>query len=321
MGGEFLDNSQMRFLIAGVGAIGSVYLAFLTKAGYTTCGLVKKGKVKNRIEVEGIWGAFSVPVKTVESVSELDFIPDLIVVSVKSYDTEQILKTVKPVVGANTLLLIAQNGYGNYEKAVSLYGEERVVLSRIIFGAEQLGEEKVRVTVCADDVVIGDPSGKIEEGFLKNLAELFSKAGIPTRYNRQVYAFLWDKIIYNCALNPLSALLEVNYGSLAYNPQTKDLMNRIVEEIFLVMEAGNIKSLWSSSKEYLENFYSKLIPSTADHYASMLKDIKRGKTEIDALNGAICRLGKKFGVETPVNEVITSLVKAKELISNFKGGR
>ncbi len=312
-------SGNLRFLIVGVGAIGSVYFSFLSKSGYQAVGLVKKNKKIERIKVEGIWGKFETPVRTVDSVEKVPFTPDIIIISVKSYDTERALESVKPIVGENTYLMIAQNGYGNYEKAVAMYGEGKVILSRIIFGSKVLKPGHIRITVSADDVVIGDPAGKIDESFLKELAQIFTRAGIPTRYEREVYKYLWDKIIYNSALNPLGALFEVNYGALAENPYTRELMDRVIEEIFEVAKAGSIPSFWSSAEEYKKVFYEKLVPPTAAHYPSMLEDIKRGKTEIDALNGAIVELGKRLGVPTPTNEFITKMVKAKERFSlNFK---
>ncbi|AAC07585.1 2-dehydropantoate 2-reductase [Aquifex aeolicus] len=304
----------MKFLIVGVGAIGSAYLAFLTRAGHEAAGLVRRNPV-NRIKVEGIWGEFEIPVKTFTKVEEVPFIPDIVIISVKSYDTEEALKKVKPVVGENTFIMIAQNGYGNYEKAVEIYGEGKVILSRIIFGSKVIKPGHIRITVSADEVVIGDPSGKIDEEFLKNLARTFTEAGIPTRYERDVYKYLVDKIIYNSALNPLGALFEVNYGSLAENPHTKELMNRVIDEIFQVIEKAKLPCFWKSADEYKKVFYEKLIPPTAEHYPSMLEDVKKGKTEIEALNGAIVELGKKYGVSTPTNEFITKMVKAKELFN------
>ncbi len=307
----------MRFLVVGVGAIGGAYLAFLTRAGYRAVGLVKPGRHLDTIEVTGIWGDFTVKVSTFDSPEKLPFTPDLLILSVKSYDTEEALKSVRHVVGKETLIMIAQNGYGNYEKAVEIFGEGKVILSRIIFGSKVLKPGVIKITVCADDVIIGDPSSRIGDGFLKELARTFSEAGIPTRYDPEVYKYLWDKIIYNSALNPLGALLEVNYGTLAENPHTRDVMDRIIYEIFEVLRAGGIETFWKCPEEFIDVFYSKLIPPTAAHYPSMLEDIKKGRTEIDSLNGAVVRLGKKFGVETPVNETITALVKARELLFNL----
>jgi len=302
----------MKFLIAGVGAIGGTYLSFLTRAGYRAVGLVKKGKKVSRLSVKGLWGEFTVPVETVESAEELDFTPDLIVVSVKAYDTEKVLREVAPAVGENTLLLIAQNGYGNYEKAVELYGEGKVILSRVIFGAKRRGEE-VRITVCGDDVVIGDPSGLLEEELLEELAQLFSSAGIPTRHEREVYAYLWEKIVYNCALNPLGALFEKTYGELADNPRTRELMEKVIEEAYEVIGAEGIKTFHEDAEEYKRHFFEKLLPPTRGHYPSMLEDLKKGKTEIEALNGALVELARRRGLFLPVNEFLTKMVKAGEL--------
>ncbi len=301
----------MRILVIGVGAIGGAYLSFLTRAGHEAVGLVKSGKDIDRISVTGIWGDFTVKVRTVDDPKNVPFVPDLIILSVKSFDTERALRTVRPAVGKDTLLMIAQNGYGNYEKAVDLYGEGRVILSRIIFGSRVEGPGRIRITVSADDVILGDPSGKVDRGFLENLALTFTQAGIPTRHDPDVYKYLWDKIIYNSALNPLGALLEVNYGTLAENPVTRTVMDAIIDEIFEVLRAGRIETFWESPSQFREVFYTKLIPPTASHYPSMLEDIRKGRTEIDALNGAIVRLGRKFNVPTPVNETITCLVKAK----------
>lgn len=305
----------MRFLIAGVGAIGSSFLAFLSRAGHECAGLVKEGQEIDSIKVEGIWGEFTQNVRTFSSIEDLDFVPDVVVISVKSYDTQSALEAIEPAVGKETYILIAQNGYGNYELAVDYYGEGKVILSRIIYGSEVIEKGRVRITVCADDVVLGDPAGKIDENFLKKLAQTFSDAGIPARYDPKVYEFLWAKIIYNCALNPLGALLGVNYGYLADNPSTRFLMDRIIDEVFEVLRAKGIRTFWDSAEEYRKVFYGDLIPPTREHFPSMLRDIRKGKTEIDSLNGAVCKLGLEAGVDVAYNRAITELVKARESLS------
>ncbi len=310
----------MRVLVYGFGALGSAFGGFLKKAGHKVYAVGRERLVKpvreKGLKIVGIWGEHLVPLKEVyTSIDELpvrDF--DLVILTVKSYDTEGALKELKKV--SFKYLLLAQNGYGNYEKAVSVFGKNKVILSRVIFGARIPEAGTVEITVIADDVVIGNPECAIDEKELKRLAEVLNSAGIPTRYSPDVYKYLWDKILYNCALNPLGALLETNYGTLAELPETRELMNRIVEEIFAVAKAKGIELFHKSAEDYLKLFYEKLLPPTAEHYPSMYWDIKSGKrTEIDALSGAIAKLGRELGVPTPVNEVITKLVKAKERLS------
>ncbi|MFN7064925.1 MAG: ketopantoate reductase family protein [Aquificaceae bacterium] len=125
----------MKFLVVGVGALGSVYLSFLSRAGYKAVGLLKKGKRLERIRVEGIWGSFEQEVKAIDSLDLLDFEPDLVILTVKAYDTERTLKDIERLSKGRSLLMVAQNGYGNFEKAVGYFGGGRVILARVIFGA------------------------------------------------------------------------------------------------------------------------------------------------------------------------------------------
>jgi len=126
---------------------------------------------------------------------------------------------------------------------------------------------------------------------------------------------VWGKIIYNLALNPLGAILEVSYGKLAEIEHSRILMNNIIRETFAVLQVMNQQTLWPDAEVFMQDFYNRLVPTTAAHHASMLQDIRRGrKTEIDALSGAIVELGRKYGVATPVNEVVAALVRAKETL-------
>jgi len=307
----------MRILIYGLGALGYAFAGFLKKAGHEVYAIGRKRLInpikESGLKITGIWGEHKVDLKEVyESIKELplkDF--DLVILTVKSYDTKRALEDLKKA--SFKYLLLAQNGYGNYEKATKVFGKEKVILSRVIFGAKIPEPGEVEITVIADDVVIGNPDRAIDEKELQRLAHILTEAGIPTRYSPDVYKYLWDKILYNSALNPLGALLETNYGTLAEFPETRKIMDEIIEEIFKVCKAKGIELFHRSAEEYKKLFYEKLIPPTAEHFPSMYWDIKSGKrTEIDALNGAIVRLGKEVGIPTPVNETITNLIKAKE---------
>jgi len=291
----------MQILVFGLGALGHVFATLLQKAGHQVVGIgrpsVTKAIKEKGIQVKGIWGEHKANLKGVyTSVSELpsqNF--DLMMLTVKSYDIKTAVESLKPLVAPNTLVMCVQNGYGNYEIASEVLGDNHVVLARVIFGAELLAPGKVKVTVCADDVIIGSPKQAISS---------------------------WDKILYNCALNPLGAILEVNYGVLGEKNELRTIMNEIIKEIFIIAKAYDIPLFWSSAESYLEHFYTKLLPPTAAHYPSMLQDIQKGKrTEIDALNGAIVRLGKNAGIKTPINSIITYLIKGKEQICSQRKKR
>lgn len=315
----------MKILVFGLGALGTVFATSLKAAGNTVFGLTKEKYIDrlkvNPLKIKGLFGNKEASLDGIfvnsEQLKDLNL--DLIIISVKSYDTEIAINQIKPLIRENTLVLLAQNGYGNYEVANSILGKEKIILARIIFGAKIVEVGTAEVTVFADDVVIGQPDHLIAIEKLEIIAQVFKEAGIPTRVSSDVYAILWDKILYNSALNPLGAILECTYGTLAAHEETKSIMNRIIEEIFKVTTAHKIKLNWQNAEQYLEHFYTKLVPPTAKHFPSMYYDIKGGKrTEIDALNGAIVKLGNEKNLHTPVNEAIYNLIKVKEKINNNK---
>jgi len=311
----------MNILIYGAGAIGSVIGGFLAKAGHRVSFLGRAWHMekirRDGLLITGIWGEHLIKELDVYTdVSQLknkSF--DLIILTVKSYDTESAAKEIKNLLKLHTVVVHLQNGLGNAETLLKYIPEDRLITGRVIFGAEIEEPGKVKVTVSADETVLGS-IGNVPESKVKEIAEIFNKAGIPTRTTNEIEKYLWAKVLYNCALNPLASLLEVPYGVLAENPNTRKIMDQIIEEIYEVGKRMGVKFEPETAEEYKQLFYSRLIPLTAEHHASMLQDIKKGRrTEIDALCGAISRYGEELGILTPANALITHLIKAKESIS------
>uniref|UniRef100_A0A7V5XF87 2-dehydropantoate 2-reductase n=1 Tax=Thermodesulfobacterium geofontis TaxID=1295609 RepID=A0A7V5XF87_9BACT len=311
----------MKALVFGLGALGTVFAVSLKSAGHQVYAFVKenhlpllKGKTLKMTGLFGnkkseIDGYFTNP----EELKSFDL--DLIILTVKAFDTEKAISQIKEFIQTKTFLLIAQNGYGNYEKATQVLPKNQIILSRVIFGARLLEPGLTEVTVFGDDVVIGQPENAISKKTLENIAEIFNQAGIPTKVSDEVYTILWEKIIYNSALNPLGALLERTYGELAENYETKFLMDKIIDEIFETLKVYEIKLRWETSEAYKIHFYQTLIPPTAGHYPSMYYDLKNGKpTEIDALNGAIVNLAEQKGLKAPINKFITFMIKQMEKV-------
>ncbi len=314
--------NSSTILITGLGALGTVFAALLKEAGHTVYALTKDKYLPafpdRRVRVTGIWGEHQAALDgvygTIDPLKGKNF--DLIIISVKSYDTGAAIRQVKPLVGDNTLVISAQNGYGNYETIADTVGKEHALLARIIFGVKVHTPGSAEVTVIADDVRIGQPQGAVGASRIQEIAEGCTGAGIPMKYAENIEAILWDKILYNAALNPLGAILECTYGQLAENEETRFLMDAIIDEIFAVAREHGKPLNWRSADEYRRHFYTRLVPPTAKHFPSMYYDVKAGKLlEIDALNGAIVRLAKEKGIAVPVNETITNIIKAKEAMA------
>ena len=142
---------------------------------------------------------------------------------------------------------------------------------------------------------------------------MIDEGGVPCRTTNNIIKDLWAKMLYNCTLNPLGAILNTPYGVLGEYESTRNIMKDIAEEVFLVMEGSGYATHWTCVEDYLTIFYDSLLPPTSKHESSMLQDIQaRKRTEIDALNGAIVDLGEKLNIQTPHNNVVCSLVRFME---------
>ena len=314
-------------LITGLGALGTVFATKLKKAGHTVHALTREKYLSvladRRTRVTGIWGEHEAQLDgihaSIDPIKNIYF--DIIFLTVKSYDTAAAIEQVKPLVGNGTLVIVAQNGYGNYETVSAAVGKDHALLARVIFGVKLPAPGRAEVTVIADDVRIGQPHNAVDPDRIRAIASAINATGIPTSCAGNVAAILWDKILYNAALNPLGAVLECTYGQLAENSGTRQVMDRIIDEIFLVAEAHGMPLNWKTPEEYRKHFYTKLVPPTAKHFPSMYYDVKAGKRlEIDALNGAIVRLAHQKGISVPVNETITLLIKSKEKMASHQPG-
>lgn len=316
---------MMKVLIFGAGALGCVVGGFLKKAGMDVSLVGRENMIsailKDGLFISGIWGNHHI--KGFECATypleEWKGKFDLVVISVKSYDTEEAVKSILPILRDDTLICSYQNGLGNVEKIAEYVGMDRTIPARVIFGSKVIKPGFVQVTVIAEPTALGRLEGGPDENTVKKIVKLMDDAGLPTFYHENIIGLIWAKVAYNCALNPLSALLDVPYGRLLESDETIQIMKDVINEIYQVAGQCNVPMIISTPEEYIHHLFNVLIPPTAQHYASMREDLKLGRrTEIDSLNGAIWRLGEQHRVDCPVNKYLTYAIKAREKFS-FRG--
>jgi 2-dehydropantoate 2-reductase len=313
------------YLIYGAGAIGSVLGGFLQKLGRSVT-YIGRGEhflalSENGLRITGIWGEHIIPARETQIPLQPPSTPaskkqfSVILLCVKAKDTYAAAIEAKALLAADGIMVSMQNGLNNWETIARLVGEDRTVGARVIFGAEILEPGHANVTVNADDVLLGEPFLPVNRLLLEALEDDLSRSGIPCKIvsKDDIWAAIWGKVLYNCSLNPLGALLEVSYGDLGENAETRGVIKVIIEEIFRVMRAKGVKVPYQDADEYYHYLLEKQLPPTVGHRASMLQDILLGRqTEIDALNGAISSYGRDYGIITPYNDLLTALIKFKE---------
>jgi len=302
--------------------MGSVFGGYLADAGHRVVMIARKfhadAIAENGLLIDGIWGTRRVRSLTVytslEEISDPSSF-DVVLLSVKSYDTALALSDLLYYIPNPPPVVSLQNGLGNVEKIVQLIGRQKTVGCRMIFGVEVGEPGHVTVTVSADNTKLGGLPGGIDPAFVQKLAQTITAAGIATDAVPDIDRYIWGKVLYNCALNALATIMNVHYGKLLDSDGTKEIMTHIVEEIFTVAAAKGVVLDWEKPEQYLQVLFSDLIMRTFEHHPSMLQDMHRGKkTEIDALNGAVVAMGAELGIDVPCNWTITQLIKGKELL-------
>lgn len=310
----------MRALVYGGGAVGLGLASCLLKSKVEVDIIARKNTVlslrKNGLTRTGIFGDYRASPATFGSYSSLCEVQrkvyDYILVCTKSFDSFGAAKDIsehKSIFGEKTKIVLFQNGWGNAEVFSSFFDEEAIYNARVITGFQRHSPNEVALTVHADLIHIGSLFGGDLSG-VEDLCESINNGDIPCRSTKEIGKDIWAKMLYNCALNPLGAILDVPYGRLAEYEFTRAIMNGIAEEVFGVMTTAGYETHWQSAQDFLEIFYKKLVPDTAEHKSSTLQDIAAKKrTEIDALNGAVIRLAESFALSVPYNSVVYNIVK------------
>jgi 2-dehydropantoate 2-reductase len=316
--------STRPILIAGAGAIGSVMGAMLRRAGHGVAMLGRENHLgaiaREGLRVSGLFGDHLAGGFTLASDPvHLEGPFDLILLTVKAYDTASMADRIKHLLSPNGLIVSMQNGVGNLDVLVERFGASRVIGGRVMLGAEIPSPGAAHATVFGEPIAIGPsaPANREHCALLferaRQVAAMMTAAGIPSEAYEDIAPLLWTKLFYNAALNPLGALLRLNYGALAADPDLRTIMNEVIDEAFAVASALDIPLPFESAEAYRAVFYSKLVPATFNHRPTMLYDLEqRGRTDIMEMNGKVVELAGRVGLRADTNRLLTRLIRARE---------
>jgi len=240
--------------------------------------------------------------------------PDWLLVCTKAFSTAGIAGALEPIARhlvERTRLLLCQNGWGNELPFLSFWPRPRLFHARVT-GFQLRSPTEVEITAHAAPIALGSVFGASPDSLVP-LAQRLSEGGISAETTDDMRGVLWAKMLYNCALNPLGAIAGRRYGELVDSSTTRALIEEIVREIFVVLDAAGERVAWPNADAYLETLYSELIPPTAAHESSMLQDLRAQRpTEIEALSGAVEQLASEHEIATPVVSALAELVRVAE---------
>ncbi len=298
-----MDGGLMRIAVYGAGALGSVIGGLMAESHNITLicredhareinanGLRLDGLVERKVFPKATTDAEGLPVQ------------DLVILTVKAYDTRASMCSVAQLLGERTPLLTIQNGLTVLRDVMELRPGSMIGITNL--GADYVGPGHVRLTGLGE-VAMGGLEGPDDSQDI--VLESFRPAGIPCRRSPDIRKDVWKKAVISSCINPITAITRKLNAVIIDDRDINDLARLCFRESCSVGSSTGQFGPQDLTFTEVEN----LARATAGNRSSMLQDVERGKrTEIDHINGEIARVGTEAGLDVRLNRAFVSLVSS-----------
>jgi len=297
---------RARVLVVGAGGVGGYYAGALAAGGHEVT-LVARGAHADAIRARGLRVRFPDGTERVHRLAVLEDprtsgVADLVLVCVKSYDTEDAARLLAPCAGRDTIVLSLQNGPENEDAIARVAGLDPLLLAVTYIGSE-VAEPGVIAYSGAAEIVFGEADGTTSAR-AERVSTWLAAAGVKHRVSPRIRRVVWDKLAWNAAFNAVTALTRRSVAGVLDGAAGESLIRDAMHETLAVAHGLGI-DVPVRVDQSIEHS-RKVLP---DFHTSMLQDLERGKRlEHDALNGAVVRAGARAGVATPIHATLVRLL-------------
>jgi 2-dehydropantoate 2-reductase len=293
----------MRIVVLGAGAIGSLYAAKLS-ARHEVTVLARPAHVE-AIRREGLRvTGRETSTHRIGAVARVEDLPDadLFLLTSKVNGNGAIAEPLRARVRGGDVVLCVQNGLGGDAIVKQAIGPGAIVLRGVTqFGA--IFQEPGVVDYRVQGYTLVERGPRAEE-----VAAALTECGLDGRLSDRIEHDVWRKLIFNCVINPITAIIGGEVRDIA-DPRLDPLARLVAGECLAVAEASGITFDFDVMTALRDTF------GASRNIASMRQDLMRGKaTEIDFMNGAIVEQGRRFGIACPANAALVMLIKEMERI-------
>lgn len=303
----------MKIAVLGAGALGCALGGALAQAGNDVVLINRNRAHVEAIRANGLRlrqpdGERSVAVRAETDCSALGPV-DLVVVLVKSFHTAEAIRAATPLVGADTVVLSLQNGLGHEDILADAVGRERVVAGKTYVGGVMLAPGHIVSGTVGKETLIGELDGSTSVR-VQRIAACFAAAGLATTVSANIMGTVWDKLLINVATGAVSGITGLAYGPLYRIAEIEATAVAAVQEAMDVARASAVQLSYTDPRAVWTKAAAGL---PEDFKTSMLQSLEKGSvTEIDFINGAVVRWGRRSGVPTPVNATLVACIKGIE---------
>jgi 2-dehydropantoate 2-reductase len=309
----------VKIAIVGCGAMGCVYAGLLASAGHEVWAVdAWRDHVDairtNGLRLEGISGDRTVRIQATTNAADVGT-SDLVIIATKIMHVEPAATAARLLIGPETVVLSIQNGLGGPDISARILGRERVLVGVVGgFGASMKGPGHAHHNGM-ELVRLGEFAGPVTPR-LEAIAEVWRSGGFKVKCFDDIDQLVWEKLICNTTYSGPCSIMDRTIGEVMNDPDAWAVAATCAKEAFAVGKAKGVKLDIADAESYVRDFGSKI----PDARPSVLLDHRAGRiSEIDAINGAIVRVGLELGVPTPANTTITALVRAKERRMGMRG--
>lgn len=307
----------MKIHIVGGGAIGLLHAGRLAQAGQEVTVWTRTDKQAEQLRTEGIrledlnGEACDIPVlsytlASLAKQSGKDDSPSWIILTVKQTHIDvSLLHQIQLLSHRHTAVLCLQNGIGHMDKLVDFLPEAALYTGVTSIGARRLDVRSVRHT--GEGQLWFGPlnEDKKDENLQNLLLNMLQSAGFSVQLSNEMKGRIYQKLLINAVINPLTAIYDTTNGELPRHPSRLKLMRSLYEETVSVLAADGKKPEDDGWQRVLQ-----VCEATAANVSSMLSDVRAGReTEIDWINGGVSALARQSGMPSPLNDAVTALVK------------
>ncbi len=308
--------SNPKIYVLGAGAVGCYFGGMLARAHHDVTFIARpeRAQALNTSGLEMDCKTFHETVR-VKASSDLSTLKDadLVLLSVKSLDTERTLAEVKSVLPSKAVILSLQNGVVNINIASKIITNP-VYAAVVYVAAGMIGQSTMKHHGRGELLVgsLGVASATDDQN-LSEICKLFEGAGVPCSIAPQIKRDMWLKFLVNCSFNAISGIGQISYGEMVKSPAIVKLIEEITKEFLAIAALKDVNITMAEALAANDSIARTMVTQVS----STAQDLAKGKmTEMDFLNGYIVELGKRHGVPTPYNESVHALVKMIE--SKFK---
>lgn len=298
-----------KVYMIGLGAIGGTYGSRIIENCPESLKIVVDADRAEKYSKTGIsanGSKYDFRYVTPENINEK---ADLILIAVKQHHLDQILESIRPLVGSDTIILSLLNGISSEEILGREFGPDKMLYSFCVgIDAVRIGTD-IRFSNIGR-IVFGDKDNK-ETDKVTAVRNYFDRANVPYEVPRDILREQWWKFMLNVGVNQVSAVLRAPYGELIRVEYARELMFDASREVIAISQKVGI----GLSEDDIKKYADLMASLSPEGKPSMLQDVEAGrKTEVEIFSGEVIKLGRKYGVATPVNDILYRLLKSIEQI-------